>query len=235
MDLDMLDVSSETHNLSPGDFSRMGDIKKELDEIWKKEESALWQRSRDRKIKEGVRNTAYFHVVANQRRRKNHLSILEGPDGPVYSTKDMMEVATNFYKNLFGFEPKPNIHLDDQFWSDEEMVTEAENTSLERPFSEEEIKEAIMGSYANGAPGPDGLSFLFYQQFWEVIKGDFMALVKDFENGVLDVQRLNYSIVTLIPKEPDAKNMRKFRPICLRQTELALLVIGSYPHANLPL
>ena len=33
MDLDMLDVSSETHNLSPGDFARMGDIKKELDEI----------------------------------------------------------------------------------------------------------------------------------------------------------------------------------------------------------
>ena len=42
-----------------------------------------------------------------------------------------------------------------------------------------------------------------------------MALVKDFENGILDVQILNYSIVTLIPKEPDAKNMRKFRPICL--------------------
>ena len=72
-----------------------------------------------------------------------------------------------------------------------------------------------MGSYASGAPGPDGLSFLFYQHFWEVIKHDFMALVTDFENGTLDVQRLNYSIVTLIPKEPDAKNMRKFRPICL--------------------
>ena len=42
-----------------------------------------------------------------------------------------------------------------------------------------------------------------------------MGLVRDFKNGTLDVQRLNYSIVTLIPKEPDAKNMRKFRPIFL--------------------
>ena len=87
------------------------------------------------------------------------MSILEGPDGPVYSTKDMLEVATNFYKNLFGYEPKPNIHCDDHFWSEEELVTETENALLERPFSEEEIKEAVMGSYANGAPGPDGFSF----------------------------------------------------------------------------
>lgn len=72
-----------------------------------------------------------------------------------------------------------------------------------------------MGSYASGAPGPDGLSFLFYQRFWEVIKKDFMALVRDFECGALDIQRLNYSIVTLIPKEPDARHMKKFRPICL--------------------
>jgi hypothetical protein len=31
---------------------------------------------------------------------------------------------------------------------------------LEAPFSEEEIKP-----YAEGAPGPDGFSFLFYQKF----------------------------------------------------------------------
>ena len=137
----------------------MKQIKEELEEIWRKEETANGQRSRDRKIKEGDRNTTYFHAIANQRRRKNQLSILEGPDGPVYSTKDMLEVATNFYKNLFGYETKPNIHIDDQFWSEEELVTEAENVLLERPFSEKEIKKTVMGSYANGAPGPDGFSF----------------------------------------------------------------------------
>ena len=119
----------------------------------------MWQRSRDRKIKEGDRNTAYFHAVTNQRRRKNQLSILEGTDGSVYSTRVIIEVATNFYKNLFGYETKPNIHLDDQFWSEEELVTEAENVLLERPFSEKEIEKTVMGSYANGAPGPDGFSF----------------------------------------------------------------------------
>ena len=67
----------------------MKQIKEELEEIWRKEETAMWQRSRDRKIKEGDKNTAYFHAVANQRRRKNQLTVPEGPNGPVYSTKDI--------------------------------------------------------------------------------------------------------------------------------------------------
>ena len=93
------------------------------------------------------------------------MSLLEGPVCSIHSTKDMLEVATNFYKDLFGFELKPNIHLGDQVWAAKELVTEAENEILEKPFTEDENKEAIMGSYANGAPGPDGLSFLFYQTF----------------------------------------------------------------------
>lgn len=62
-----------------------------------------------------------------------------------------------------------------------------------------------MSSYANGAPGPNGLPFIFYQTFWDVIKSDYMLLVKDFEVGVLVVQQFNFDIITLIPKEPNAK------------------------------
>lgn len=45
------------------------------------------------------------------------------------------------------------------------MVTVEENESLVGPFLESEIKEAIFSSYAEGAPGPNGLPFLFYQKF----------------------------------------------------------------------
>jgi hypothetical protein len=40
-------------------------------------------------------------------------------------------------------------------------------------------------------------------------------MFNDFWNGSLDLQRLNFAMLTLIPKEPDAKNMKKFRPISL--------------------
>jgi hypothetical protein len=41
------------------------------------EETKVWQRSRDREIKEGDRNIAYFFAKANQRRRRTAITCLE--------------------------------------------------------------------------------------------------------------------------------------------------------------
>jgi hypothetical protein len=54
----------------------------------------MWQRSRERNIVEGDCNTMFFHAKANQRRRKTNLVVLDGPDGPVYTTKEMLGIAT---------------------------------------------------------------------------------------------------------------------------------------------
>jgi hypothetical protein len=47
------------------------------------------------------RNTAYFHAVANQHRRKKKIEVLNGPDGPVHDTNGMLNIASSFYKELF--------------------------------------------------------------------------------------------------------------------------------------
>jgi hypothetical protein len=104
--------------------------------------------------------------------------------------------------------------MDDNFWEEDEKVTPEENEMLESTFSEEEIKRAIDGSYAEGAPGPDGFS-LFYQKLWPVIKPDLMSMVKGFEKGEINIARLNYAMIILIPKEAEAKTLKKFRPISL--------------------
>jgi hypothetical protein len=96
-----------------------------------------------------------------------------------------------------------------------DLVSEEENDLLDQPFSEDEIKEAIFGSYAEGAPGPDGFPFLFYQKFWELIKGDLTNLFRDFEKNEADLFRINFAMLTLIPKEADATSFKKYRPIAL--------------------
>jgi hypothetical protein len=57
-------------------------------------------------------------------------------------------------------------------------ITPEENLLLEGELTEEEIKRAIDSSYSEGATGPDEFSFMFYQKFWEIIKGDLIPLVK---------------------------------------------------------
>jgi hypothetical protein len=173
------------------------------------------QRSRDRKILEGDRNTAYFQAVANQRERRKRIEALEGPNGIVEDDQGMMKVVVDFYKELLKKESRGDISLGDNFWKEEEKVTPIENDMLTAPFTEIEIKEAVFSCYAEGAPGPDGLSFLFFQKFWDIIKNDIISLFQDFYTGDLDLTRLNFALLTLIPKELGARSMKKFRPISL--------------------
>jgi hypothetical protein len=63
----------------------------------------------------------------------------------------MIDHATNFYKILFGIEPKQNISLDGEFWEEKDKVSEEENHLLEAEFCEEEILQAIKALYAEGA------------------------------------------------------------------------------------
>jgi hypothetical protein len=94
-------------------------------------------------------------------------------------------------------------------------VSESHNINLCKEFSKKEIRDAVFGSYADGAPGPDGFPFLFYQQFWELVKPEILAMFKDWHLGKLDLFYLNFSLLTLIPKESDARTIQKFRPIAL--------------------
>jgi hypothetical protein len=72
-ELDMLDTKLEKEGLQPGEKIRMKKISEDIEAIWRMEEIKAKQRSRDRNIKEGDKNTAYFHAVANQRNRKKGL------------------------------------------------------------------------------------------------------------------------------------------------------------------
>jgi hypothetical protein len=57
----------------------------------------------------------------------------------------------------------------------------------------------------NKAPSPDGFPAEFYQVFWEIIKIDLMALFHEFHKVHLPLFSLNFGIITLLPKEKEAK------------------------------
>uniref|UniRef100_A0A8R7U261 Reverse transcriptase domain-containing protein n=1 Tax=Triticum urartu TaxID=4572 RepID=A0A8R7U261_TRIUA len=67
----------------------------------------------------------------------------------------------------------------------------------------------------NKAPGPDGFPAEFYQNFWDVIKTDLMELFNYLHAGQLDLSRLNFGEIVLLPKTKEAVRIQQYRPICL--------------------
>jgi hypothetical protein len=87
--------------------------------------------------------------------------------------------------------------------------------NLIKPFLEEEVKKAIFEMRVDSTPGPNGFGVQFFKTFWSVVKGDYMAMIHDFHREDLDIKRLNYGVITLVPKVKEANNIKQYRPICL--------------------
>jgi hypothetical protein len=68
---------------------------------------------------------------------------------------------------------------------------------------------------ANSAPGPDGLPMEIYKCFWEQVKVRVMEVFEKFYRGEVNLGRLNYGLISFIPKMKEANNIKQFRPICL--------------------
>jgi hypothetical protein len=65
------------------------------------------------------------------------------------------------------------------------------------------------------APGPDGFPAEFHQTFWDTIKLDLLAMFSSLHAGQLELFRLNFGEIILLPKVNEAERKQQYRPICL--------------------
>lgn len=76
-----------------------------------------------------------------------------------------------------------------------------------------ELEEAVREMKVNTAPGPDGFSTVFFKNFWQQERGDIFEMLQQL--GQLDIARLNYGILVLLPKIKGDNQIKQFRPIYL--------------------
>ena len=124
-----------------------------LDEIsWRQKSWATW-------LKEGDKNTKFFHSVANSNRRNNtirHLYI----DGELSSNQEAIKnQISKFYQSLYtedtGYMPK----LDGLDFT---PIKPEEAAWLDRPFEEDEIITVVRSMNGDKSLGPDGFPMKFY-------------------------------------------------------------------------
>ena len=151
----------------------------------------------------------------NGRKRKNSIAFLDSENGEITGQSEITNHIVDYYKQLFGHNESCSFHLGKGFWPNDLKVSEEDKVELIKPFSMEEIKATVMDMKENSAPGPNGYGVTFFKTCWETIKGDLYAMFQDFWKGQLDIKRLNYGVITLIPKIKEANTIKQYIPICL--------------------
>jgi hypothetical protein len=93
------------------------------------------------------------------------------------------------------------------------QLTLVEYGSLTSPFLEAEVKATVWDCDNFKSPGPDGINFGFFKDFWEELKGDVMRFITEFhQNGKLTK---GSTFIALIPKVDSPQRLNEFRPISL--------------------
>lgn len=221
-----LDEKADRVGLSQEECARRYVVEDEMIFILTCEDMYWQQRGKQRWVTKGDASTEYFHAVANGRRRRCFIHILrEGND--VFSEEgELRNHICGFYHNLLGSESGGAAGISEHMWEPHERVSSIDNETLVCPFSLEEITKNLQNMRVNTAPGPDGFPVIFYKKFWPLLSAQFTNLVNSFTRGEIDVKRLNYGVLALLPKVLGAENIRQFRPITLINVSFHLLAKG---------
>lgn len=97
--------------------------------------------------------------------------------------------------------------------------------NLVEPISEEELRRTIESATKKKTPGPDGLTYEFYEKHFDSLKYDLLRLFNGFLDGSIPPQE-NFAkgIIILIPKSGDQNDLQNYRPISLLNTDYKILV-----------
>jgi hypothetical protein len=150
--------------------------------------------------------------VANGRRTKNYIAAVRVGEMLVTEQERKNVVFTEAYTELLGAIHNREHGIELQALD----IPTKDLHELYRIFSEEEVWITIKELPSDRTPGPDGFTGAFYQRAWPVIKHDIMAgLLKLGVGDGRGFGRLNRALITLIPKQQDAMEVKDFRSISL--------------------
>lgn len=97
------------------------------------------------------------------------------------------------------------------------------NESLIKEFTVEEIQTALLQLHPTKAPGPNGMSAIFYQKYWKTVGVDVTNMVLNALNLNMSIVDINKTNIALVPKVKHPTKMKEFRPISLSNVVYKLI------------
>ncbi|GJV82645.1 RNA-directed DNA polymerase, eukaryota, reverse transcriptase zinc-binding domain protein [Tanacetum coccineum] len=172
----------------------------------------LHQKVRIQWLKEGDKNTSYFHRILKSRKHQGRVEFICGEDGSRYEGR---EVAGQFVKHFHSFLGTKHSVINMSFLGDivSLKLTEEEVADMIIEVNDKEIKEAIFDIDSNKAAGRDGYSSCFFKKSWEIVGKDVCKAIKEFFITGKLLGKINATLIALVPKVDTPEKVCDFRPI----------------------
>ncbi|XP_026433620.1 uncharacterized protein LOC113331050 [Papaver somniferum] len=199
--------SDELHIEELDPSSKLIDALKIQKDFWRDKSRLHW-------VKDGDACTRFFHTYAKIRAATNKLTHLKADGNLLVSHVDVSNHVASYFQDMYAGD-SVNPSTDFISRNIQSSVTQDENNSITSMPNASEIKAAVDDMNANGAPGPDGFSGVFFTSFWDIVGADVINYVQSFFLNGWHIPNANPSHVTIIHKEPGADTIEKFRPIAL--------------------
>jgi len=153
-------------------------------------------------LKEGERNTKFFHRSTLENRAHNRISSIKDEGGQLLSTHEEIEaVLVQHFRGIVKetiSNREPSIK--DLTRHIPRLVSREDTFNLNRLVTEEEISEVLKEMQNGKAQGPNSFNVDFFKAYWNIVKQNILNVVEDSRRNRTILKALNTSFISLIPK-----------------------------------
>jgi len=165
------------------------------------EEKYLKQKSKLHWCKVGDQNTKGFHRAAAAPEAQNTIRDILGNDGIVKTKEDQIKAkAERFFCEFLQLIPNDfeGVTIRDLQQLLPFKCLEADQQSLLRTVTAEEITKVLFSMPSDKSPDPDGYTSEFFKATWEIIGAEFILAVQSFFAIGFLRKGINYTILAHI-------------------------------------
>lgn len=204
----------EAHSDPLVSLTEINQLRKDLIQAYRDEETFWRNKSRVQWLNFGDRNTRFFHASTKNRRTRNKIVSIQNHNGQeVFGNKDVATEVLRYYSEIFT-STQPD-HIYESLRNLPHVVSEECNAYLTREVTAAEVRASVFSIGPSRAPGLDGSTASFYQTYWDIVGPAVTEEVQHFFTTGEFSTDLNHTNLVLIPKITNPITMKDLRPIAL--------------------